>query len=61
MAESQQERYKLESKISSNGSFADIWLVTDTVLELPVAVKCPKLAHAPIRRERFVAEKDLLP
>ena len=60
MAESQQEKHKLKSKISSNGSF-DIWLVTDTVLERPVAVKCPKLAHAPICRERFVAEKDLLP
>jgi DNA-binding SARP family transcriptional activator/predicted ATPase len=59
-AESQPERYRLERKLSSEGSFGDLWLATDTLLERPVAVKCPKGAHDPHLRERFLTEARML-
>ena len=60
MAASQPERYRLERKISSKGNFGEVWLATDTRLDRPVAVKCPKVAHDPTQRERFVAEARML-
>ncbi len=59
-AESQPERYRLERKISGKGSFGDLWLATDTLLERPVAVKCPKVTDDPIRQERFLTEARML-
>ena len=60
MADSQPERYRLERRIGSKGSFGDVWLATDTVLERPVAIKCPKATHDPILRERFLTEARML-
>lgn len=60
MTDSLQGRYRLDSKISSKGSFGDIWLATDTLLDRPVAVKCPKATDDPIRRERFLVEARML-
>jgi serine/threonine protein kinase/predicted ATPase len=60
VADSQPERYRLERKISSKGSFGEVWLATDTLLDRLVAIKCPKVAHDPIRRERFLAEARML-
>ncbi len=59
-AESQPERYRLERKLSGKGSFGDLWLATDTLLERPVAVKCPKGAPDPRLRQRFLAEARVL-
>jgi predicted ATPase/DNA-binding SARP family transcriptional activator len=59
-AESQPERYRLERKLSGKGSFGDLWLATDTLLDRPVAIKCPKAADDPIRRERFLVEARML-
>ncbi len=60
MADSRPERYRLERKISSKGSFGDLWLATDTFLDRFVAIKCPKAAHDPGLRERFLAEARML-
>jgi serine/threonine protein kinase len=60
VADSLRERYRLESKISSKGSFGEIWLATDTLLDRPVAIKCPKATDDPIRRERFLIEARML-
>jgi predicted ATPase/DNA-binding SARP family transcriptional activator len=59
-ADSQPERYRLERKISSKGSFGEVWLATDTLLDRFVAIKCPKVAHDPTRRERFLTEARML-
>jgi serine/threonine protein kinase/two-component SAPR family response regulator len=58
--ESRPERYRLERVLSSKGSFGDVWLATDTVLEREVAVKCPKATPDPALRERFLAEARML-
>jgi predicted ATPase/DNA-binding SARP family transcriptional activator len=58
--DSQPERYRFERKLSSKGSFGTLWLATDTRLDRLVAVKCPKVAHDPVQRERFVAEARTL-
>jgi DNA-binding SARP family transcriptional activator len=60
VTDSQPERYRFERKISSKGSFGELWLATDTVLERPVAVKCPKATDDPSRRERFLTEARML-
>jgi serine/threonine-protein kinase len=60
MADSQRERYRLERKISSKGGFGDVWLATDTLLDRPVVVKCPKATDDPIRRERLLVEARML-
>jgi len=60
MSDSQRERYRLERKISGKGGFGDVWLATDTLLDRPVAVKCPKATDDPIRRERFLVEARML-
>jgi predicted ATPase/DNA-binding SARP family transcriptional activator len=59
-AKSQPERYRLERKLSGKGSFGDLWLATDTLLERPVAVKCPKGPLDPRLRERFLTEARML-
>jgi len=58
--DSQPERYRFERKLSSKGSFSTVWLATDTQLDRLVAAKCPKVAHDPARREKFVAEARML-
>jgi serine/threonine-protein kinase len=60
MANSEAERYRLERPISSVGSFGDVWLATDTVLERQVAIKCPKGPPDPAAREGFLAEGRML-
>ena len=60
MSDSPRERYRLERKISGKGSFGEVWLATDTLLDRPVAVKCPKVTDDPIRRERFLVEARML-
>jgi predicted ATPase len=60
MADLLRERYRLERKISSKGSFGDVWLATDTFLDRPVALKCPKATDDPIRRERILVEARML-
>ncbi|MEJ2560466.1 MAG: protein kinase [Anaerolineae bacterium] len=60
MADSPRERYRLERKISGKGSFGEIWLATDTLLDRPVVIKCPKATDDPIRRERFLVEARML-
>jgi serine/threonine protein kinase len=60
MADSPRERYRLERKISSKGAFGDVWLATDTFLDRPVAIKCPKATGDPIRRERVLVEARML-
>jgi serine/threonine protein kinase/predicted ATPase len=52
--------FRFESIISSKGSFGELWLATDTVLDRPVAIKRPKAAHDPVQRERFLAEARML-
>ncbi len=59
-AEAQSERYRLERKLSSKGSFGDLWLATDTLLDRPVAVKRPKGAHDPRSRQRFLTKVRML-
>jgi predicted ATPase len=59
-AESQPKRYRRERVISSKGGFGEIWLATDTLLDRPVAIKCPKATDDPIRRERFLVEARML-
>jgi diguanylate cyclase (GGDEF)-like protein len=53
-------RYRFEHLISDRGSFGDVWLATDTVLERDVAIKCPKATGDAVRRERFLTEARLL-
>ncbi len=60
MADLLRERYRLERKISSKGSFGDVWLATDTFLDRPVALKCPRATDDPIRRERILVEARML-
>jgi predicted ATPase len=60
MADLLRERYQLERKISSKGSFGDVWLATDTLLDRPVALKCPRATDDPIRRERILVEARML-
>jgi serine/threonine protein kinase/tetratricopeptide (TPR) repeat protein len=55
MADSKQERYKLEMKIGE-GAMGKVWLATDTLLDRPVAIKYPRLAHSPIRKEQLLRE-----
>jgi serine/threonine protein kinase/predicted ATPase/DNA-binding SARP family transcriptional activator len=58
--ESRPARYRLERVLSSKGSFGDIWLATDTLLDRQVACKCPKVGSDRDRRERFLAEARML-
>jgi serine/threonine protein kinase/tetratricopeptide (TPR) repeat protein len=60
MADAPRERYRLERKISSKGGFGDVWLATDTFLDRPVTLKCPKATDDPIRRERVLIEARML-
>ncbi len=59
-ADSRPERYRLERKLSGKGSFGEVWLAADTLLDRPVAVKCPKATDDPTRRERFLVEARML-
>jgi predicted ATPase/DNA-binding SARP family transcriptional activator len=59
-ADSRPERYRLERKLSSKGGFGEVWLATDTLLDRPVAVKCPKATDDSLRRERFLVEARML-
>ena len=56
----QPERYRLERELSSRGSFGDLWLAADTLLDRPVAVKRPKGTQDPHLKRQFLTEARML-
>jgi serine/threonine protein kinase len=58
--QSRLERYRLEHKISGDGSFGDVWLARDTLLDRRVAIKRPKAASELALCEQFLSEARML-
>ncbi len=59
MADSQQERYVLQTQLGA-GAMGEVWLATDTLLNRPVAIKYLKSTQESVPKQFFLSEARML-